>query len=73
MKTNAKTKPLTTGTKIRAARESAGLTQAELAEAAGTRQSHLSAVEADRHEVTIPMLQRLASALGVAWRDLAGD
>jgi transcriptional regulator with XRE-family HTH domain len=69
----AKSKPLTTGAKIRAAREAAGLTQAELAEAAGTRQSHLSAVETDRHEVTIAMLQRLASALGVAWRDLAGD
>jgi transcriptional regulator with XRE-family HTH domain len=68
-----KTKLLTTGQRIRAAREAAGLTQTKLAEAAGTRQPHLSAVEADRHAVTLDLLQRIAAALKVPWKDLAGD
>lgn len=57
----------TIGTRIRAAREAAGLTQAELADRVGSglTQSHLSQLEADKHEPTLAMLRRLAAALGI--------
>ena len=47
---------------IRLAREDAGLTQAELARAAGTTQSVISAVESGKRPVSTAMLERLLRA-----------
>jgi ribosome-binding protein aMBF1 (putative translation factor) len=46
------------------ARTQAGLSQAELAARAGTRQSVISAIENGAQVPTVPMLARLAQALG---------
>lgn len=45
------------------ARESAGLTQAELAKRLHTRQSNISRIERGAQNVTIAMLERIAKAL----------
>src|ERR1051326_1279856 len=61
---------------IYAAREKAGLSQAELAERIGTRQSVISRLEdADYEGHSLSMLQRIAAALGqcVEIRFLAPD
>lgn len=50
---------------VRAAREDAGLTQAELARAAGTTQSVVSAVESGKRAVSAAMLDRLLRAAGL--------
>ena len=52
------------GIKIAAARKAAGLTQAELAEAIGTKQASISKIETARVVATLPVLDRIASALG---------
>ncbi len=46
------------------ARTAAGLSQTELARRAGTRQSVVSAIESGGQIPTVPMLRRLAHALG---------
>lgn len=53
------------GTMIREARQEAGLTQADLAERLGHRQSsYLSRVESGEKLPGLPMLERLAFELG---------
>ena len=57
----------TTGKKLRAARERAGLSQGDLAEAAWgerARQSEISRIEAGK-EIVLGTLRRLAEVLGV--------
>ncbi len=46
------------------ARESAGLTQAELARRMGTTQSAIAAIEAGARTPTVDLLERLARACG---------
>ncbi len=62
----------TTGTRIRAAREAAGLTQAELARRAGMSRAQLHQLETDwRGRVPdVRTVRKLADELGVAWADL---
>lgn len=50
---------------IRRARVRAGLTQAELAQRVGRDQSEISRIEAGKTALTVPLLLRLARALGV--------
>jgi transcriptional regulator with XRE-family HTH domain len=49
---------------LRQAREQAGLTQAELAELAGTSQATVSAYESGRKEPSVNTLSRLLAAAG---------
>jgi transcriptional regulator with XRE-family HTH domain len=53
---------------IRSARQKAGLTQHELAEAAGVSQQVISAYETGRREPTLPTLLRLVRAAGLDLR-----
>ena len=55
---------------IRAIREAAGLTQTDLAKRAGSTQTHVSEIEAAARNVTLSMVSRYASALGVSEWDL---
>ena len=50
--------------KIKAARQRAGMTQAQLAAELGTHQSAIARIEAGRHTPSIHMLERIAAALG---------
>ena len=56
--------------KIRALRESKGMTQTELAEALGVDQTTVSAWERGVPEPTLANLRRLADVLGIAPGDL---
>jgi len=67
------TKPHTTGQLIRAARQAADLTQAELAAAADSTQNAISEIETGKRKPTLDMLRRLAVPLGCHGRDLIGD
>jgi DNA-binding XRE family transcriptional regulator len=58
------------GGRIRALRERAVLTQAELAAKSGLPQSHISRLENGQHSPSRVTLERLASALGVPVSDL---
>ena len=52
--------------RLREAREAAGMTQLELAEAAGTRQATISDLErGEAKTLRLALLERLADALGV--------
>jgi uncharacterized protein len=53
------------GTLLREARTRAGLTQAELAQRAGTTQSVISAYEADRRQPALATLEGLVKATGL--------
>lgn len=63
---------MTTGERIREARERAGLTQVDLAERAGMSKSQLYQIETDwRGRVpTVATVQRIAAALGEPWHEL---
>jgi DNA-binding XRE family transcriptional regulator len=52
-------------TKIRAAREEAGMTQEQLAEATGLQQPHISRLEKGEHSPTAKTLKKIADAIGV--------
>jgi transcriptional regulator with XRE-family HTH domain len=54
------------GARLRAARTTVGLTQAELARRLDVKPSYVAAVEAGRENLTIGRLAAIASALGVA-------
>ena len=58
------------GNEIRKARVSAGLTQEELAEAAGVHRTYVSLLERDRKSPTLDVLIRICSAIGVSASDL---
>jgi DNA-binding XRE family transcriptional regulator len=58
------------GGRIRALREQAGLTQAELAQKSGLPQSHISRLENSQHSPSRVTLEKLAAALGVPLGDL---
>jgi transcriptional regulator with XRE-family HTH domain len=50
-----------------------GLTQAQLAELAGTQQSVISRLESGQHSVETEFLNRIAKAVGVSWRPVFGQ
>jgi transcriptional regulator with XRE-family HTH domain len=56
---------------LRRLREAAGLTQDQIADACGLRQSTVSAFERGRHVPSLRMCLLLAEALGVSLGDLA--
>lgn len=58
------------GFTLRAAREAAGLSQAELARAAGLPRQHVCDTEQGRRGVSLARLERFAKALGVPVGDL---
>jgi DNA-binding XRE family transcriptional regulator len=53
------------GEHIREARRKAGLTQKELAQRSGLRQSHISRLERGRHSPSFVTLEKIAHALGI--------
>jgi transcriptional regulator with XRE-family HTH domain len=53
---------------LRLARDKAGITQRELARAAGVSQQSISSYETGRKEPTLPTLQRLLAAAGLEMR-----
>jgi XRE family transcriptional regulator, regulator of sulfur utilization len=55
----------TIGSNVRTLREMKGLSQGQLAKAAGCHQPDVSDLEHGRHEPTISFLRRIAAALGV--------
>jgi DNA-binding XRE family transcriptional regulator len=61
----------TLGQKIRAARESRGLTQAELAARACVAQAYLSYLEQDQREPSLSIAARIARELGIPLDELA--
>jgi DNA-binding XRE family transcriptional regulator len=60
----------TVGRKIRKMRNAKGLTQAELARAAGMVRPNLSRIEAGKHRPSLATLERIAAALKVPVADL---
>lgn len=54
------------GDAIRTRRDTVGMTQVDLAEAAGLPQSHISRLECGKHTPTHITLEKVAAALGVA-------
>ena len=70
---NASNRGLAAGL-LRRARAAAGLTQARLAELAGTTQSAIAAYEAGAREPTVPVLARMVAAAGARLElDVAPD
>jgi transcriptional regulator with XRE-family HTH domain len=53
------------GKRIRTIREAKGITQTEVARRTGLLPSYVSRIEGDRTKPEIPMLERVAAALGV--------
>jgi transcriptional regulator with XRE-family HTH domain len=58
------------GKNLKDARFRAGLTQAELAEKAGTTQTTVARIERDTVEPEVTTVRKLAAALGVTISDL---
>ncbi len=65
--------PTTFGERLRAAREAAGLTQAELADTAGIHRVDVNRYERGKFEPSLSVAFRLADALGVRVDDLRGE
>lgn len=54
------------GAELRKAREAAGLTQQELADAAGLHRTYISLLERNKKSPTLDVLFRLCRAVGIA-------
>jgi DNA-binding XRE family transcriptional regulator len=61
------------GQKLRAAREKAGMSQAELAKLAGVNQPAIPTLENGRTDVRLSTVRRFAKALGIPLKDLLPD
>lgn len=70
LKTRKNTPESTFGSNVAKVRTRFGLTQEDLAQRAGTRQSYISAVENGRKNPTEESMRRIASALGVSLHKL---
>jgi DNA-binding XRE family transcriptional regulator len=55
---------------LKVSRRNKGMTQREVADAAGMRQAHLSAMETGKRSVSAKTAKRLAGVLGCGWRRL---
>ena len=64
---------LAIGQNIASERLKKGITQAQLARAAGVSQPNLSAIEKGRRDMTIATLRRISAALGVSAARLLGE
>lgn len=60
------------GQRLRAARQARGITQVELAEALGTYQTVVSAIERGVRGLTVQQVAKLASILGASLDDILG-
>lgn len=58
------------GEKLKAARQAAGMTQAQLAEAVGCKQKDISRYESGLHEPGALTLKKMAQVLGCSMDDL---
>lgn len=58
------------GEKLKAARKAAGMSQAQLAEAIGCQQVHISRWESGKHEPGALTLKKMAEVLGCMMEDL---
>lgn len=61
------------GKRVKDARFRAGLTQAELAEKAGTTQTTVARIERDAVQPEVTTIRKLAGALGIPIADLLED
>jgi transcriptional regulator with XRE-family HTH domain len=61
------------GELVRAAREGAGLRQADAAESCGITQSYWSMIEAGHRPPTLETLEKIARGLGISIRDLVPE
>jgi transcriptional regulator with XRE-family HTH domain len=61
------------GTRLRAARRTAGLSQADLAKRVGVEQPHISSMENGVRSPSVEVLRMLAAALGVSVHWLCGE
>lgn len=61
------------GKRIKAARQKAGMSQEELAQAIGSTKSAVSRYEAGKRQPSYDQLQRIAAALGVPVQELIAD
>ena len=57
--------------RIKAERESAGMSQTQLAEASGLKQSHISRLEAGKHSPSHITLNKIAKAIGIPLTNLS--
>lgn len=64
---------MTTGEKIKIAREKAGLTQEELAKKIGLTKAAISRYESGQREPKISSIKKLSAAFGVKWEKLLDD
>jgi transcriptional regulator with XRE-family HTH domain len=62
--------PVDIGRAVRAARNKAGWTQAQLAERCGTFQGRIADIEAGRHDIGTARLAAIAATLDVSLADL---
>ncbi len=60
----------TLGSVVKEARDSARMTQRELAAAVGVKASHIAYIENSRRRPSIPLINRLADTLGLSPREL---
>ena len=60
------------GKRLKIARIERGISQRQLAQQTGLRQSHLSMIENDKHDPSATMVRTLARALGVTTDYLLG-
>lgn len=59
--------------KLKEIRSARGWSQARLAELSGVSQAYISELEAGEKQPTLPVIQKLAAALGVSLAELLGE
>ena len=65
--------PTTLGERVRFYRHRNGLSIQALADASGLHRNHISLIELNQTQMTIPTLRQLASTLGVSCAHLLGE
>ena len=61
------------GERLRAVRQTRGISQEKLAELAGLHRTYVSSIERGERNVSLVNIERLAAALGVAMAELMPD
>jgi len=59
--------------RLKKIREACQMTQTELAGLSGVSQTYISKLEAKERQPTLPIIQKLAAALGVSLAELLGE